>query len=234
MSDRRQDQSGPLAPPRSLRPRRPEADPDADPGAGTERPADDEPRKEDERGDRRDNRRRDRGGTPPRGAAPMPLRDPSDTAPMAPVAPGPSRRPVQSPARSQEAAETRPVDSRPASSRRARLRLTRIDPWSVMKTAFLLSIAFGIMCVVAVFIIWSVLGAANVFASVNEAVAGVIETDFAIEDFIGIDRVLPFTILLAVVDVVLITAVATLGAFLYNLAASLLGGLDVTLAEDER
>ena len=31
---------------------------------------------------------------------------------------------------------------RPA--RRARLRLTRIDPWSVMKTAFLLSIAFGV------------------------------------------------------------------------------------------
>src|SRR3954452_7008224 len=27
--------------------------------------------------------------------------------------------------------------------RRARLRLTRIDPWSVMKTAFLLAIAFG-------------------------------------------------------------------------------------------
>ena len=31
--------------------------------------------------------------------------------------------------------------------RRARLRLTRIDPWSVMKTAFLLSVAFGIVTV---------------------------------------------------------------------------------------
>src|SRR4051812_40640732 len=29
-------------------------------------------------------------------------------------------------------------------SRRARLRLTRIDPWSVMKVSFLLAIAFGI------------------------------------------------------------------------------------------
>ncbi len=102
-----------------------------------------------------------------------------------------------------------------------------------MKTSFLLSIAFGIMCVVAVFVIWSVLGAANVFGSINTAVSAVIEQEFAIENYIGIDRVLPFTALVAAVDVVLITAVATLGAFLYNLAASLLGGLEVTLAEDD-
>lgn len=117
-------------------------------------------------------------------------------------------------------------------SRRARLRLVRVDPWSVMKTAFLLSIAFGIMCVVAVFVIWSVLGAANVFGSINASIEQIIEADFAIEDYVGLDRVLPFTMLIAVVDVVLLTAIATLGAFLYNLAASLLGGLEVTLAED--
>ena len=38
--------------------------------------------------------------------------------------------------------------------------------------------------------------------------------------------------LIAAVDVVLLTAIATLGAFLYNMAAALLGGIDVTLAED--
>jgi hypothetical protein len=119
-------------------------------------------------------------------------------------------------------------------ARRARLRLVRVDPWSVMKTAFLLSIAFGIMCVVAVFVIWSVLGAANVFGSINSSVEQIIETDFAVENYVGMDRVLPFTMLIAVVDVVLLTAIATLGAFLYNLAASLLGGLEVTLAEDNR
>ncbi len=40
--------------------------------------------------------------------------------------------------------------------------------------------------------------------------------------------------LVAVVDVVLLTAIATLGAFLYNMSAALLGGIEVTLAEDER
>jgi hypothetical protein len=123
---------------------------------------------------------------------------------------------------------------RPASAapRKARLRLVRVDPWSVMKTAFLLSIAFGIMCVVAVFVVWSVLSAANVFGSINTSIEQIIESEFHIEEYVGIDRVLPFTMLVAVVDVVLLTAIATLGAFLYNLAAGLLGGLEVTLAEE--
>ncbi len=119
-------------------------------------------------------------------------------------------------------------------TRRARLRLTRIDPWSVMKTSFLLSIAFGIMCVVAVFVIWSVLGAANVFGSINSTITDVLDIDFSVQDYVGIDRVMPIAILISVVNVVLITALCTLGSFLYNLAASLLGGLEVTLAEDQK
>jgi hypothetical protein len=121
--------------------------------------------------------------------------------------------------------------------RRARLRLTHIDPWSVMKTAFLLSIALGVVTIVSVLMVWSVLGAAGVWDSINRTVADVLGgesgTSFNIEDYIGTSRVLGFTMVVAVVDVVLITAVATLSAFLYNLAAALLGGLEVTLAEDE-
>ena len=52
------------------------------------------------------------------------------------------------------------------------------------------------------------------------------------QDYIGTGRVLGFTMLVSAVDVVLLTAIATLGAFLYNLAATLLGGIEVTLAED--
>lgn len=119
--------------------------------------------------------------------------------------------------------------------RRARLRLTRVDPWSVMKTAFLLSVAFGIVTVSSVLIVWSVLGSAGVWDSVNETVKGVVGdtgSNFNVEDYIGMDRVLGFTALVAVIDVVLLTAIATLSAFLYNMAAALLGGLEVTLVED--
>lgn len=120
--------------------------------------------------------------------------------------------------------------------RRARLRLTRIDPWSVMKTAFLLSIALGVVTVVSVLMVWSVLGAAGVWDSINQTVQNILggesAGDFDIENYLGTSRVLGFTMLVAVIDVVLLTAIATLGAFLYNMAAALLGGIEVTLAED--
>lgn len=122
--------------------------------------------------------------------------------------------------------------------RRARLRLTRIDPWSVMKTSFLLAIAFGVVTIVAVFVIWSVLAAAGVWDSINQTVQDVVGGEDAanwdVEKYVGMSRVMGFTMLVAVVDVILITAIATLGAFLYNMSAALLGGVELTLAEDQR
>jgi hypothetical protein len=124
----------------------------------------------------------------------------------------------------------------PRRTRRAQLRLVQVDAWSVMKTSFLLSIALGIVLVVAVAIIWSVLGAAGVWDSINSIVQQAVGSDsgkpFDIQEYAGTSRVLGFTMLVAVLDVILITAVATLGAFLYNLSAALLGGIEVTLAED--
>jgi hypothetical protein len=133
----------------------------------------------------------------------------------------------------------RPAESRrPAAGkvRRARLRLTRVDPWSVMKTAFLLSIALGVVTIVSVFMVWSVLSAAGVWESINSTVQDIVggedAASFDVENYLGTSRVLGFTMLVAVVDVVLLTAMATLGAFLYNMAAQLLGGIEVTLSED--
>jgi hypothetical protein len=106
-----------------------------------------------------------------------------------------------------------------------------------MKSAFLLSVAFGIVTIVAVTIVWGVLGAAGVWDSINQMVQDVLggeeTSNFDIEDYLGMSRVLGFTMLVAVLDVVLLTAMATLGAFLYNMAAALLGGVELTLAEDD-
>ncbi len=124
----------------------------------------------------------------------------------------------------------------PRRTRRAQLRLVQVDAWSVMKTSFLLSIALGIVLVVAVSIIWSVLGAAGVWESINsivqQAVGSTTGKPFDIQEYVGTSRVLGLTMIVAVLDVILITAMATLGAFLYNLSAALLGGIEVTLAED--
>ena len=141
--------------------------------------------------------------------------------------------PAPTPSPSSAAASSR---SAPRRSRRAQLRLVQVDAWSVMKTAFLLSIALGIVLVVAVAIIWGVLGAAGVWDSINSIVQQAVGNDsgtpFDIQQYAGTSRVLGFTMIVAVIDVILITAIATLGAFLYNLSAALLGGIEVTLAED--
>jgi hypothetical protein len=130
-----------------------------------------------------------------------------------------------------------PRTSNRPQTRKARLRMSRIDPWSVMKTAFLLSIAFGIVTWVAVFIIWSAIGAAGVFDNINSTVQEVLGTPtaepFRIENYINTGKVMGFTTLLACADVLIITALATLGSFLYNIAATLLGGLEVTLASED-
>jgi hypothetical protein len=163
------------------------------------------------------------------------------------VAPAPTRPEPQRARTDSRSDQARPPQQqrrtssqRPARkpARRARLRLTRVDPWSVMKTAFLLSIAFGVVTVVSVLMVWSVLGAAGVWDSINATVQNVLgedsATQFDVENYLGTSRILGFTLLVSVIDVVLLTAIATLGAFLYNMAAALLGGIEVTLAEEGR
>jgi hypothetical protein len=122
-------------------------------------------------------------------------------------------------------------------TRKARLRLSRLDPWSVMKTSFLFSIAAGIMLVVAVYVVWTVLESSGLFESINDIVKSVVSTPgdttpFRVQDYVNTQKVMGVAALVACVDVVIFTALATLGSFLYNLAATMLGGLEITLAED--
>ncbi|MCZ7417676.1 DUF3566 domain-containing protein [Streptomyces sp. WMMC897] len=122
-------------------------------------------------------------------------------------------------------------------TRKARLRVAKADPWSVMKVSFLLSIALGICTIVAVAVLWMVMDAMGVFATigdtVTDATASPEGSGFDVEAFLSLPRVLMFTSLIAVIDVVLATALATLGAFVYNLSAGFVGGVELTLAEDE-
>lgn len=122
-------------------------------------------------------------------------------------------------------------------TRKARLRVAKVDPWSVMKVGFLLSIALGICTIIAVAVLWMVMDAMGVFSAVGGMVTEATSTDdgggFDLENFLSLSRVLTFTAVVAVIDVVLVTALATLGAFIYNMSAGFVGGVEVTLAEDE-
>ncbi|WP_455358455.1 DUF3566 domain-containing protein [Streptomyces sp. SYSU K21746] len=122
-------------------------------------------------------------------------------------------------------------------TRKARLRVAKADPWSVMKVSFLLSIALGICTVVASAVLWMVMDAMGVFSTVggtiSEATGSNESNGFDLQSFLSLPRVLIFTSVIAVIDVVLATALATLGAFIYNLSAGFVGGVELTLAEDE-
>ncbi|MFF0446132.1 DUF3566 domain-containing protein [Streptomyces sp. NPDC004609] len=122
-------------------------------------------------------------------------------------------------------------------TRKARLRVAKADPWSVMKVSFLLSIALGICTVVASAVLWMVMDAMGVFSTVggtiSEATGSNESNGFDLQAFLSLPRVLIFTSVIAVIDVVLATALATLGAFIYNLSAGFVGGVELTLAEDE-
>ncbi|MGW3985664.1 DUF3566 domain-containing protein [Streptomyces sp. NPDC004830] len=121
--------------------------------------------------------------------------------------------------------------------RKARLRVAKADPWSVMKVSFLLSIALGICTIVAAAVLWMVMDAMGVFSTVggtiSEATGSNESNGFDLQAFLSLPNVLMFTSIIAVIDVVLATALATLGAFIYNLSAGFVGGVELTLAEDE-
>ena len=118
--------------------------------------------------------------------------------------------------------------------RKARLTVTSVDPWSVMKMSFVLSLAGGIVLVIAVWLLWLLLVNGGVFVSIDRTVGDIAGSGSTISvvELLSLRRVMGIALMLAVVQVVLVTALATLAAFLYNLASGLVGGFEVTLAED--
>ena len=129
-----------------------------------------------------------------------------------------------------------PGANRPPAPRRVKLSVSRVDPWSVMKLSFLLSVTIGIAGVVMVTVLWMILSGMGVFADINRTVQDVLSNrdgvTFDLMDYIGLGRVVSLSIVIAVIDVILMTAIATLGAFLYNVCSSLVGGLQATLTDD--
>ena len=129
---------------------------------------------------------------------------------------------------------TKQAPKGPSGPRRVRLSVSRIDPWSVIKLGFLLSVAFGIATVVAAAVGWRVLDSMGVFAELN----GLVESLDAVTQFgplleyLKLKNVMSIATVIAIVNIALITALSTLGAFLYNIVAALVGGLHMTLTDD--
>ncbi|WP_020017322.1 DUF3566 domain-containing protein [Promicromonospora sukumoe] len=122
----------------------------------------------------------------------------------------------------------------PAGPRRVRLALSRVDPWSVMKLAFLLAVAVAIMTVVATAVFWSVLNSLGVFTTVQSFVEDAVgpQSNVNLTQFVEFPRVISLATLISICNIVLLTAIATIMAFLYNITAALVGGVHMTLTDD--
>lgn len=126
------------------------------------------------------------------------------------------------------------------SSRKAHLTVSRVEPWSVMKFSFVVSLVCFIVLFVAVAVIYATLSMLGVFDEMTKMVTALMEGDGG-ESELGLNpadwfspgRVLGYTGVVGALNVVLITALATVGAMVYNLVADLVGGVDVTLSEAE-
>lgn len=175
----------------------------------------------------------------PRGAAAA-----SATTATRPVTQGPQPGggAAAAPRPPQKRAQGRPGAARPAQgaarraiARRVKLAVARVDPWSVMKLSFLLAVAAGIAGVILTGVLWLILSGMGVFADVDRVIREVqpATTDpFSIMDYIGFGRVISLSIVVGVIDIILMTAISTLAAFLYNICSALVGGIQLTLTDD--
>jgi hypothetical protein len=118
--------------------------------------------------------------------------------------------------------------------RRANLQIKRFDPWSVLKLSLVLGVALFFVWLVAVGILYAVLDGMGVWDNLNgisdELLQGSAETGTPL---ISAGRVFGVAAIIGAVNIVLFSALSTVGAFIYNVSADLAGGLEVTLAERE-
>ena len=145
-----------------------------------------------------------------------------------------SRSATRQPASRQPASRSRSAAGQP---RRASLVIARVEPWSVMKFSFLISLVLWLVMFVAVALLYYALSSLGVFAALQRTLASVTSSQGSagvdLTKWTSATRVLGYTMLLGAVNVVLITAISTVGAVIYNLVTHLGGGIEVTLKESE-
>jgi Transmembrane domain of unknown function (DUF3566) len=118
------------------------------------------------------------------------------------------------------------------STRRAKLVVSKVDTWSVVRVTFLYSVCLFVILLVATATLWSVLNSAGVFDSVRRSAEDISsKPDGGLGPWLSLSRVLSMAALIGVANIILITALSAIGALLYNVCTDVVGGIEVTLSE---
>jgi len=143
-----------------------------------------------------------------------------------------------SPAGSRSSVGSAPPRGKPTRRppRLASLQLKRIDPWTVLKISLIVAIVMFFVWMIAIGIIYLVLGGMNVWSQVNATfntltVQSTPEAGAAVSDLITPARVFTIAGVIGAINIVLLTALSTIAAFVYNAAAGMAGGVELTLGE---
>jgi hypothetical protein len=115
-----------------------------------------------------------------------------------------------------------------------RLKLRVIDVWSATKVGFFVAIAAGIAIIVGAWLIWSVLANSGVFSAVGGLLSSVLgeANAFNLEDEFSFDNVMSTAITLALLNLVITTALAAIYALIFNLISKLVGGISLTFTNN--
>ncbi len=131
----------------------------------------------------------------------------------------------------------RKAQSKRSARRQAHLTVARVEPWSVMKFSFVVSLVAFVILFVAVSVLYAALQGLGVFDSLQRVVTSLTSSQGSAgvnaKVWFTASKVLGYTALLGSLNIVLITAMSTIGAVVYNLTSRLVGGVEVTLRETE-
>lgn len=137
---------------------------------------------------------------------------------------------LSEPAQRRSAVRRPPVSAGPRGPLRASMQIRRIDPWSALKVSLLLSTALFFVWMIAVAVLYVALGAMGVWSKLNSNVGDLLTNNSAAE-LVSAGSIFGGAALIGLVNVVVLTAMATLGVVIYNLSTDVVGGVEVTLAD---
>ncbi len=151
------------------------------------------------------------------------------------------RKPAERPAESttklpQKAPTNRAVQVGPRQHSgpvRASMQIRRVDPWSALKVSLVLSVALFFVWMIAVAFLYLVLGGMGVWSKLNSNVGDLLTSASGSSggELVSASTIFGGAALIGLVNIVLLAAAATIGAFIYNLTTDLVGGVEVTLAD---
>jgi nitrogen fixation-related uncharacterized protein len=107
-----------------------------------------------------------------------------------------------------------------------RLKLVYVDFWSAVKLSFLVAVSLGIVLVVASILVWIVLNSTGIFGDLDGVFQDILgDPEFSVTASFSLAQVALFAFVIAILNIVVGTALGAIASMLYNFSVRLTGGL---------